>query len=134
MLKRASMMATAFFFGGVLMGSNALAADCVTNARGKVVCVGGGRAVVVNPQAGTATSVQKNGNGVTTAQSINGGKAAYNPHTGNAAASSQNSNGVTTTKTLRGGSAQTKNGKGVVQGPNGMTCAKGARQSGCKQL
>jgi len=40
---------------------------------------------------------------------------------------------VTTTQTSRGGVAKTKNGMGVVQGPNGTTCARGANTQGCKK-
>src|SRR5271155_4535953 len=108
-------------------------ADCVTNARGKTVCSNGQKAVAVNPNTGTVTTVQKNPSGVTTAQSSNGTKAAYNPHTGNAAVAQKNANGVTTTQTSRGGGAKTKNGMGVVQGPNGTTCAKGTYNQGCKK-
>jgi hypothetical protein len=118
----------------VVCSSASFGADnCVTNARGKVVCSNGKEAVAVNPNTGTATSVQKDPNGTTTAQGSNGGKAAYNPKTGNAAASQENSNGVTTTQTTRGGEAKTKNGKGAVQGPNGTTCAKTANNQGCKK-
>src|SRR5271156_5807233 len=114
----------------LLVASNALAADCVTNAFGKTVCTNGEKAVVVNPNTNTVTSVQKNPSGVTTAQNSNGSKAAYNPNTGNAAVSQKNANGVTTTRTTRGGEAKTKNGMGVVQGPNGKTCAKGVNNAG----
>ena len=76
-------------------------ADCVKNARGKTVCSNGQTAVAVNP------------------------------NTGKAAAAHKNQNGVTTTQTSHGGRAKTKNGKGVVQGPNGTICAKGANQQGC---
>ena len=77
--------------------------DCVKNARGKTVCNNGQTAAAVNPRTGNATAAQKN------------------------------QNGVTTTQTSRGGKAQTKNGKGVVEGPNGTTCAKGKNQQGCKK-
>ena len=42
-----------------------------------------------------------------------------------------NQNGVTSTKTARGGEAKTKNGMGVVEGPNGTVCAKGKNNQGC---
>jgi hypothetical protein len=55
----------------------------------------------------------------------------YNPNTGNSFHSQRNSNGVATTTTSRGGEAKTMNGKGVVHGPNGKTCAKTAHNEGC---
>lgn len=76
-------------------------ANCVKNARGKTVCSNGQTAAAVNPNTGKARTSQKNQNGVTTSQSNTGG------------------------------SAKTKDGKGVVQGPNGTTCAKSANQQGC---
>jgi hypothetical protein len=118
---------------GMMFGSAAFAADCVTNLRGKTICSNGEKAVVVNPNTNTVTTAQKNPGGVTTAQSSNGTNAAYNSRTGNAAVSSTNQNGVKTTQTTRGGEAKTKNGKGVVQGPNGTTCAKTANNQGCKK-
>src|SRR5450759_5181027 len=69
--------------------------------------------------------------GVTTVRNSNGMKAAYNPHTGNAAVSQTNQSGVKTTQTSRGGHAKTKNGMGVVTGPNGTTCVKGPNNQGC---
>ena len=108
-------------------------AVCVTNLRGKTICSNGEKAVAVNPNTGTVTTAQKNSNGVTTAQNNNGTKAAYNPNTGNAAVAQKNQNGVTTTQTARGGEAKTKNGMGVVEGPNGTTCAKGKYNQGCKK-
>jgi hypothetical protein len=78
-----------------------LSADCVKNARGKTVCGNGQNAAAVNPNTGKATTAQKN------------------------------QHGVTTTQTTTGGRAKTKNGRGVAQGPNGTTCAKGANQQGC---
>ena len=51
--------------------------------------------------------------------------AAYNPNTGKGATANKNQNGVTTTQTTGGGKSKSKNGKGVAQGPNGTTCAKG---------
>ena len=115
------------------LASGAWAADCVTNVRGKTLCGNGSKAVAVNPNTGTVTTAQKNPNGVSTVQNSNGGKAAYNPNTGNAAVAQKNQNGVTTTQTSRGGTAKTKNGMGVVQGPNGTTCAKGKNTQGCKK-
>ena len=53
------------------------------------------------------------------------------PRTGNAAGAQTNQNGVTSTKTARGGEAKTKNGMGVVEGPNGTVCAKGKNSQGC---
>jgi len=117
----------------MVWASGAFAADCVTNVRGKTVCSNGQKAVAVNPNAGTVTTAQKAPSGVTTVQNSNGTKAAYNPHTGNAAVAQKNANGATTTQTSRGGVAKTKNGMGVVQGPNGTTCAKGANTQGCKK-
>jgi hypothetical protein len=111
--------------------SNAISANCVTNALGKTVCSNGQSAVVVNPNNGTVATAQKAPSGVTTAQSSNGNSAAYNPRTGNAAVSQTNQNGVKTTTTSRGGQAKTKNGKGVATGPNGTTCVKGAYNQGC---
>ena len=61
-----------------------------------------------------------------------GTTAAVNRNTGNAAVSQKNQNGVTTTQTRAGGSAKTKNGKGVVQGPGGTTCAKTANNAACR--
>ncbi|MDD1611132.1 MAG: hypothetical protein LUO95_11230 [Methylococcaceae bacterium] len=83
--------------------SGVYAAGCVTNARGKTVCgTTGSAAVVVNPNTNTAVKAQTN------------------------------VNGVTHTQTSRGGEAVTKNGKGVAQGPGGTTCAKTARNQGCR--
>jgi hypothetical protein len=148
----------------MLLTSNGFAADapnCHTNLRGQTICTNGEGAVVANPNTETVTTVQKNQNGVTTAQSTNGdraaynsntgtatttkkyengatsaqnsngARAAYNPNTGNAAVSQKNANGVTTTETTGGGEAKTKNGMGAVQGPNGTTCAKGLHNQGC---
>lgn len=87
----------------VLLASSLVAQDCVENARGETVC----------------------GNGKTAA--------AANPNTGKAAVSQRNSNGVATTKTNTGGEAKTRTGKGIAQGPNGTTCAKGKNNQGCKK-
>lgn len=77
-------------------------ADCVTNSRGKAVCSNG-----------------------------QGEAAAYHPNRGAVSRSLTNQNGVTTTETSRGGEAKTKNGKGVVQAPNGKTCVKTRNNQGC---
>lgn len=127
-------MKTIALLGLAFLCSGAFAADCVTTPRGKIVCAKDGKAAVVNPSTGAVTTTQSKPSGVTTAQNNNGTKAAYNPNTGNAAVSQTGSNGVATAQTSRGGEAKTKNGKGVVQGPNGTTCAKGIVNSGCKKL
>jgi hypothetical protein len=85
------MVALMFFSSGVF------AADCATNLRGKTVCSNGEKAVAVNPNTGTVTTAQKYSNGVTTAQTSNGTKAAYNPNRGNGAVAKTNQNGLTTT-------------------------------------
>jgi hypothetical protein len=87
----------------LFFASSLFAGDCVKNLRGETVCSNGQTA------------------------------AAVNPHTGNAAVAQKNQNGVTTTQTTKGGEAKTKNGKGVAQGPNGTTCAKGKYNQGCKK-
>jgi hypothetical protein len=117
----------------VLFASHVSAADCVTNRSGKTVCRDGQSGVAVNPHTGTVATAQKSPNGVTTAQTNTGAKAAYNPHSGNAAVQQTNQNGVKTTQTMAGGKAKTKNGVGVATGPNGTTCAKGANNQGCKK-
>jgi hypothetical protein len=117
----------------MFFASGAFAADCVTNLRGRTICSNGQNAVAVNPNTATVTTAQKYSNGATTAQNSNGTKAAYNPNTGTAAVAQRNQNGVTTTQTNWGGEARTKNGMGVAQGPNGMTCAKGKYNQGCKK-
>jgi hypothetical protein len=122
------LLVTCMFFA-----SGAFAADCVTNLRGRTICSNGQNAVAVNPNTATVTTAQKYSNGATTAQNSNGTKAAYNPNTGTAAVAQRNQNGVTTTQTNWGGEARTKNGMGVAQGPNGMTCAKGKYNQGCKK-
>jgi hypothetical protein len=58
--------------------------------------------------------------------------ATYNRGTGTAVTSHKNQNGVTTTQSSKGGQAKTKNGKGAYQAPNGTTCAKTAKNQGCK--
>jgi hypothetical protein len=82
--------------------AHAIAADCVTNRNGKVVCANGQKAVKVNPNTGTVATGQKN------------------------------ANGVTTTNSSRGGTAKTKNGKGAYESPNGTKCVKTANQQGCR--
>jgi hypothetical protein len=114
----------------VLFASHAFA-DCVTNRAGKTVCSNGQSAVAVNPNTGKVVTAQKSPTGVTTAQTNTGAKAAYNPHTGNAAVQQTNQNGVKTTQTRAGAKATTKNGVGVVTGPNGTTCVKGVNNQGC---
>lgn len=158
---RESRMKSLLFCALLLAAAQVDASGCYTNVRGKLVCANGSQAVVANPNTGSVTTVQKNAlgtttaqsstgakaaynprtgnltkteqnaNGTTTAKSSTGARAAYNPNTGNAVASQQNANGVTSTQTSRGGEAKTKNGKGVVQGPGGATCAKSANGSGC---
>ncbi|MDD1607892.1 MAG: hypothetical protein LUQ18_05245 [Methylococcaceae bacterium] len=102
-----------FFTSGVY------AAGCVTNARGKTVCgTTGSAAVVATPNAVVV-------NPSSTAVVVN-------PNTNTAVKAQTNVNGVTHTQTSRGGEAVTKNGKGVAQGPGGTTCAKTARNQGCR--
>jgi hypothetical protein len=87
----------------IVVASTPTFADCVTNALGKKVCSNGQSAVAVNP------------------------------NTGKVATANKAPNGVTTTQTNHGATAKTKNGAGVVQGPNGTTCAKGkATKAGCR--
>jgi hypothetical protein len=126
-MKLSLTMSCAFFSSAVFAG------DCITNLRGQTVCENGTKAVAVNPNKGTVMTAQKYPNGVTTAQSSNGAKAAYNPHTGNAAVAQTNQNGVTSTQTSQGSKAKTKNGMGAAEGPNGTTCAKGLNNQGCKK-
>lgn len=102
-----------FFTSGVYAG-------CVTTLRGKTVCDNTGSAAVVT----TPNAVVVNPNTSTAA--------GYNARTGNAAVTQTNPNGVAHTQTSRGGEAYTKNGKGVAQGPGGTTCAKTARNQGCR--
>jgi hypothetical protein len=108
------IVACMFFTSGVY------AAGCVTNARGKTICgTTGSAAVVTTPNAVVVNPNTSNA-------------ARYNARRGNAAVTQTNSNGVAHTKTSRGGEAYTKNGKGVAQGPGGTTCAKTARNQGCR--
>ncbi len=115
----------------VLFASGAFAADCVTNSQGKTACSNGEKAVVVDKNAGTVKSAERNSGGVTTAQTRNGVKVANNPRTGNAAVSQTNQNGVTTTKTAAGGEVKSKNGVGVAKTSDGTTCVKGRNNQGC---
>jgi Tfp pilus assembly protein PilX len=69
----------------LMVFSSSAFAECVTNARGRVVCNNG-------EQAG-----------------------GYNAKTGNAWKSERNQAGVSTTQTSAGGEARTKNGKGVSE-------------------
>jgi hypothetical protein len=144
-----------------LVASNVLAEECITTVTGRTVCrpsettavnsatgtvttaqkypngvttatTSTGAKAAYNPNTGTAATSQKYANGVTTAQSSTGAKAAYNPHTGNAATQQTNQNGVKDTKTSAGGQAKTKNGMGVAEAPNGTKCARGANHEGCK--
>ena len=116
----------------ILLVSNAFASNCVTNARGRVVCTNGEKAVAVNPNTGNINTATHSGSGATTFKSASGNSAAaYNPRTGNAAVAEKNQNGVTTTQTSKGGESKTKNGKGVYKAPNGTTCAKTANNKGC---
>ncbi|MDB5108481.1 MAG: hypothetical protein JWM69_1422 [Candidatus Binatus sp.] len=85
----------------LMVFSSSALANCVTNARGRVVCSNGEEA---------------------------GG---YNSKTGNAWHSERNQNGVATTHTSAGGEAKTKNGKGVYQSPNGKDCYRTANSKGC---
>jgi hypothetical protein len=85
----------------LMVFSSSAFAECVTNARGHVVCNNG-------EQAG-----------------------GYNAKTGNAWKSGRNQAGVATTQTSAGGEAKTKNGKGVYQSANGKDCYKTAYNHGC---
>ena len=85
----------------LMVFSSSAFAECVTNARGRVVCNNG-------EQAG-----------------------GYNAKTGNAWKSQRNQNGIATTQTSSGGEAKTKNGKGVYQSPSGKNCYKSANGHGC---
>jgi hypothetical protein len=88
---------------GLFLASGLFAGqDCYKNSRGKTVCNNGQTAVAGNPRTGNTAVAQKNGNG------------------------------VTTTQTNRGGESKTKDGKGVVKGPNGTVCAKGDNRQGCR--
>lgn len=139
-------MKTLLVMSLLLMSSSAVAAECITTARGRTVCRDAAGAVVAGPPQAAVVAAprpvvvapttavvsgQRYEHGVTTVQGGYGAKAAYNPATGNAAVSQKNANGVTTTQTSRGGEAKTKNGMGVVQGPGGKTCAKGRGEARC---
>ena len=97
-------LSSLFVTACVFLASGMVAGDCVKNVRGGTDCSNGQSAAAYNPRTGNAAVAQKNQN-----------------------------NGVTTTQTSKGGEAKTKNGKGVAQGPNGTTCAKGKYNSGCKE-
>jgi hypothetical protein len=126
------LMKTVLALVCLLLVSNAFASDCVTNARGRVICTNGEKAVAVNPNTGTINTATRNQAGATAVKSASGNSAAaYNPRTGNAAVAQKNQNGVTTTQTSRGGESKTKNGKGVYEAPNGTKCAKTAYNKGC---
>ena len=56
----------------------------------------------------------------------------YNPYTGNAAKTETGAMGIKHTETRYGGEAYTKDGKGVVQTPNGTTCVRTANGRGCR--
>ena len=122
-----------FLLVALLLSLDAFGADCYTNRLGKTICDNGQKAVVVNPNTGNAATAQKSPSGVTTVNTNTGAKAAYNPQTGNVATSQTNQNGVKSTQTSRGAQATTKNGVGVVEGPNGTKCAKSATNQGCKK-
>jgi len=118
------IVACMFFTSGVYAG-------CVTTARGKTVCDNTGSATVVVTPNASAVVVNPSSKAVVVNPNTNTA-AGYNARTGNAAVTQTNSNGVAHTQTSRGGKAYTKNGKGVAQGPGGTTCAKTARNQGCK--
>src|SRR5258707_13769215 len=92
--------------------ATAAAADCVQTPRGRTICRDAAGAIVATPTQGAVVAAPTQGavvatptqgavavvphttavvagqgyqQGVTTAQGVNGGKAAYNPNTGNAA-------------------------------------------------
>lgn len=116
-----------------MLFTSSVYAGCVTTPRGKTICdTTGSAAVVVNPSP-TAVVVP-NTTGAVRVQTNNSSTAVgYNANTGNAVKAQTNSaTGVTHTQTSRGGEAYTKNGKGVAQGPGGTTCAKTARNQGCR--
>jgi hypothetical protein len=77
-------------------------AECHTTLGGRTVCDNGQNAATYNRRTDTAVTAQKN------------------------------QNGVTTTQSSKGGQAKIKNGKGIYQAPNGTTCAKTAKNQGCK--
>jgi hypothetical protein len=76
-------------------------AECTTTAMGRKVCNNGQAAAGYNSNRGTAWTANKNQNGVTTAQTSNGGK------------------------------SKSKNGKGVYTSPSGKTCVRTATNQGC---
>jgi hypothetical protein len=100
-LYKESVMRIAAIILTLMVFSSSAIAECVTNARGRVVCSNG-------EQAG-----------------------GYNAKTGNAWKSQRNQAGVATTQTSAGGEAKTKNGRGVYQSANGKDCYKTASNQGC---
>ena len=88
----------------VFLSASLCQANCAKNARGQTVCGDGQSA------------------------------AGYNPNTGKGATANKKSNGVTSTQTTRRWQIQDQERKGVAQGPNGTTCAKGANNAGCTPL
>jgi hypothetical protein len=106
-------------------------AGCITTPRGKTVCDNTGSAAVVATPNASAVVVNPSSKAVVVNPNTNTADG-YNARTGNAAVTQTNSKGVAHTQTSRGGEAYTKNGKGVAQGPGGKTCAKTARNQGCK--
>jgi hypothetical protein len=118
------IVACMFFTSGVYAG-------CVTTPRGKTVCDSTGSSAVVVAPSSTAVVVPNATNAVKV-QTNGSAAAGYNARTGNAAVSQTNANGVAHTQISSGGEAYTKNGKGVAQGPGGTTCAKTARNQGCR--
>ena len=114
-MKILMIMVCVFFTSSIYAGTS----GCYTNAYGNTVC--------------------KDGNGGTIGYNPNtGNTAGYNSNTGKRAVNIDNSqrvetnqHGVTTTKGRRGGEAKTKNGKGVVQAPNGKTCVRTKHHQGC---
>jgi hypothetical protein len=101
----------------ILFCSSAFGADCVTNARGKSFVATGKEGVAVNPNTGTATSVQKNA-GAASAQSSKRNEDCLQPiERATPRPVSRTPTGSPTTQSARGGEVKSKNGKGVVQGP-----------------
>ena len=108
--------------------SATLAADCVTNSRGKTVCSNGEKAVVVNSNTGTVTTAERNSGGVTTVQGSTATKTAVNHRTGNAAVAQTNQNGVTTTKTAPGRRSQDQEWHGRGRRPQRHRLRQGQEQ------
>ena len=115
MMKIYVLIACVFLTSTAVAGTS----GCYTNAYGKTVCSDGNGGVIgYNPNTGNT--------------------AGYNKNTGDRAVNINNSqrietnqNGVTTIKGRRGGEAKTKNGMGVVHGPNGKTCVRTRHNQGC---